>query len=145
VTGVANRFGDHFGRHRRGEKNDVGARCHHVAKFELAQLVDPFVDGDGLGRFRSCLFSSDDAFSKPRQSDEGAVGRSLNVVLPTRTVEGAAIRLRTLRRAAVLAPRFAAVGIERLDEETLGAAAASQEDVGRRSSNINTATGSAAP
>jgi len=26
VTGVANRFGDHFGRHRRVRKNDVGAR-----------------------------------------------------------------------------------------------------------------------
>jgi len=90
----------------------------------------PVRDGDGLGRFRSCLFSSDDAFRSRDSPDEGGCGRSLNVGAPDADGRGAQRFVFVLFAAQQCSHRASQpLGIERLDEETLGAAAASQEDV----------------
>ena len=50
MAGVADGLGDRLGGHRGSEEIDVNTWGHHVTQFELAELIDAFVDGVGFGR-----------------------------------------------------------------------------------------------
>ena len=120
-----------FGRDRRGEEDDVDARRHDVAKFEFAELVDAFVDGDRLGRASDApLRDRRCARGAARGPTRGAAGRSLTVGAPDahgRGTEGFVLVLLATEQRAHRGAH--ALGIEGLDEETFGPTSSSEEDV----------------
>ena len=131
MSGVADGLGDQLRRHRRRQVVDVDPRRHDVAKFQVTELIDAGVDGDGFGRHRYAIpLVRRCACGASTVPTRGAVGRSLNDGTPGANGRGAQRFILVLFAAQQCANRAAqALGVERLDQEPLGAAAPSEEDV----------------